>query len=89
MMPLENPLLNQDDITIYLKLNTGKIITLMCKKTITIRSIKQILQDREGIPMSMGNLCYVGELLLDDSTLEKYNIQNNDTIIIILNMRGD
>ncbi|ARF12466.1 hypothetical protein Klosneuvirus_6_28 [Klosneuvirus KNV1] len=79
----------EEDITIYLKTMTNKNLTLTCPKTTTIKSIKQWLQDREGIPTSMGIFIYSGAKLEDGDTLEKYDIQNNDTISIILKMRGD
>lgn len=77
-----------DDITVNFKI-IGKVITSIFSKNTTIKDIKQWLQNREGIPTSMPVLIYSGARLKDDDTLKTYDIQNNETINIILNMRGD
>lgn len=79
----------EDDITITLTMLTGKSVQLTCQRNTTLKTIKQWLQDREGIPVSMGIFIYSGARLEDDDTLEKYDVQNNDVISVVLKCRGD
>ena len=56
--------------------------------TDTILSIKQTLQEREGIDVAMIRLIFSGKALADDNTIESYNMKAGDTIHMILQLKG-
>lgn len=81
--------MSSKEITIQLKTLTGKNLSYVCSKSTTIKIVKQWLEDYEGIPVHLSIFIYNGKPLDDDDTMEYYDIKNNDTITVILKMRGD
>lgn len=68
---------------------SGKIITyysLDLKET--IRSIKFMIVDKEGIPTSQQRLIFDGKQLQDNHSLADYNIQNESIVYLTLCLRG-
>ena len=73
---------------IFIKTHSGKTITLEVEPLDTIKNVKLMIHDKEGIPSDQLRLVFAGKQLEDDYKLSKYNIQNNFTIHATLRLSG-
>ena len=69
---------------IFVKTLTGKTITLEVEPSASIYNVKQLIQDREGIPPDQQKLTFNSTELEDGKTLEYYSIQKESILHLTL-----
>lgn len=65
----------------------GKTISLQVEPTYTIENVKDKIQDKHGIHPEQQFFLYAGEMLEDDGTLLDYDIQQKDTLHLVVKSR--
>ncbi len=84
----EYELINNTMITIYVKTMTSKVISINCLPNYTIKKLKEQIEDKDKIPCCQQRLVFAGKQLDDNCSLFEYNICNNDSLHLILSLRG-
>ena len=67
---------------------TGANITIEVESSDTIEALKLRIQEKEGTPIEQQRLIFEGEQLEDGRILADYNIQQDNTIKLLLKLRG-
>ena len=74
---------------IFINIPAGKSITLFVRSSDTIRSIKAMIQDKEGIPPDQQVLFFDGRQLEDDLTLYDYEVRLESRLYLELRSHSD
>ena len=73
---------------IFIKLLTGRTITLEVDENATVDEIKQKINDKEHIPADQQRLVYSGKELEDGRKLSDYSVTKDSTLHLVVRMRG-
>ena len=73
---------------ITIKFIKRRSIVLNVETHMKILSVMQIITGRVGIAVDAIRLIFAGQRLDEDETLEHYNIENKDTLVLVERMSG-
>ena len=79
---------DKSEILLYIKTLTGKTIEIPCRLSDLVEELKQLIQDKEGIPPDQQRLIFDNKQIEDEKTLNDYNIHDGDKIHLVLRLRG-
>lgn len=74
---------------LFIKLLTGKTITIKVDSKDTIYFAKQKIQDFEGIPIDQQRMIFSGRQLENQMSFDDYDILRDSTIHLVLRLRGN
>ena len=77
-----------DQLKIYVESLTGSLLQFHVTAYETILSIKEKIQNLQGIPTSHQHIIFQDRELEDEKNLLSYNIQNGCTLRLVTQMRG-
>uniref|UniRef100_A0A6B2LWB4 Ubiquitin-like domain-containing protein n=1 Tax=Arcella intermedia TaxID=1963864 RepID=A0A6B2LWB4_9EUKA len=73
---------------ILIKTLTSKILGLDVEPDHTIQSLKEQIEEKEGIPPYQQRLIFMGKPLDPIKSIVDYNIKEGSTIHLVLNIKG-
>jgi hypothetical protein len=74
---------------IFVKGLDGKTMTLNVKSSYRMTKVKEMIFDRDDIPVHDQRLIFAGMQLYGNHTLADYNVKNDSTLHLVLRLLGD
>lgn len=73
---------------VKVKTLTGRDIPIDIEPSDKIIRVKEMMEEKEGIPPSQQRLIFNGSQLNDDSTVQESNISAGSSLHLVLTLRG-
>ena len=73
---------------VFVKTPTGRTLTLNVEATSSVKCVKAMIHEREGIPPDQQRISFSCKQLQDGGSLSRYNVQNDSTLDLSLCIRG-
>ena len=73
---------------IYIKTLTGRTVSLIVEEGETIKTVKEKLKEKDGVPVEEQRLVFNSQELEDGKTLQYYGILREATLHVVINPRG-
>ncbi|KAL2271150.1 hypothetical protein VTJ83DRAFT_521 [Remersonia thermophila] len=67
---------------------TGKEIELNVDGSDQVSKIKELVEEKEGIPPAQQRLIFGGKQMVDDKTADDYSLEGGSTLHLVLALRG-
>ena len=75
-------------LQLFVKTLTGKTITLEVNSRMDINSVKELVQDKEGMSSDQQRLIFGGKELESHRTVSDYKMPEQSTLHLVLRLRG-
>lgn len=82
------PISYKNRMRISVRTSTGKAISLDVEPSLTIQTVKTMIQNKEGIPLDQQRLIFKGKPLADGRTINDYYIRKESSIYLLLKLSG-
>lgn len=79
---------SNDSFIVYVKSLTGRSIDIQITCQMSIKELKMIIQEKEGIPIEQQRFIFSGRQLEDSMFVGMYNITKEANINLVLRLRG-
>lgn len=79
---------SSDYVIVRVKTLTGQCIDVEIEPSDPILRIKEVIEEKEGIPPEQQRLIFKGRTMADTNSLKYYQIESGNTIHLVLALRG-
>ena len=77
-----------DISSIIIKHNGTTFDLQIGSSSVAVERLKELVQDRRGVPGDQQRLVFAGKQLEDGRTLTSYNVQSDSTVYLVIRLRG-